>query len=162
AFAPPPEDVYLCAHFGAEVHRAHGFLNRIKADALVVRRERAVLENWVGEEICCRHRDDHTVIAQSFLELADDLVALCGGGVNRHEVVVVEVDAVSPKFGKALDDCDGRNRLAGRLSERIAPRIPNRPEAKRKFMFLLRLQIVHRSIPWKIVGSGQWAMDSGK
>src|SRR5262245_55332415 len=162
AFAPPPEDVYLRAYFGAEVHRAHGFLNRVKADARVVRRERAVLEDGVGEEIRGRHRDDHPVIAQSFFELADDLVALGGARVNRHEVVVVEVDAVSPEFGKAFDDCDGRNRLAGRLSERIAPRIPDRPEAKREFMFLLRLQVVHRSIPRIIVGSGQWAVGDGQ
>src|SRR5262245_35178248 len=162
AFTPPPEDVYLRAYFGAEVHRAHGFLHRVKADARVVRRERAVLEDGVGEEIRSRHRDDHPVIVQSFFEFADDLVALGGAGVNRHEVVVVEVDAVSPEFGTAFDNCDGRNRLASRLSERIAPRISDRPEAKREFMFLLRLQVVHRSIPRKMVGSGQWIVGSGQ
>src|SRR5262245_10142552 len=162
AFATPPEDVYLRAYFGAEVHRAHGFLNRVKADARVVRGERAVLEDGIGEEIRGRHRDDHPVIAQSFLELADDLVAFGGAGVNRHEVVVVEVDAVSSEFGKAFDDCDGRNRLAGRLSERIAPRIPDRPDAKREVMFLLRLQVVQRELARKIVGSGQWIVGSGQ
>src|SRR5262245_66258162 len=137
---------------------------RVMADTRVGRLDRSVLEDVVGEEIRCRHRDDNPVIAQSLLELADDLVALGGAGVNRHEVVVVKVDAISAELGKAFDDSDGRDRLARGLSERIAPRIPDRPEAKRQFVFLLRLQVVHRSILRKIVGvgSGQWIVGGGE
>src|SRR5262245_34949588 len=152
AFAAAPEDVNLRADLGAEVHSAHRLLNRVKADARVVRCERAVLKDGIVEEIGGRHRDDHPVIAQGFFELADDLVAFGGAGVNRHEVVVVEVDAIIAKLGKMFDNVDGGNRLEGSLSERITSPIPDRPKAKREFLFLLRLQVVHRSIPRKIPG----------
>ena len=73
-------------------------MHRVKADARVVRRERAVLENRVGEEVRGRHRDDHSVISQRFLELADDLIALGGAGVDRDEIIIVKIDAVSAEL----------------------------------------------------------------
>ena len=98
AFAPAPEHVDSRAQLRAEVHGAHGLLQGVRAHFGIVGRERAVLEDRVGEQVRGRHRHDKPVVAQGLLELGDDLIALAGRGVDGNEIVVVQVDAVRAQF----------------------------------------------------------------
>ena len=98
ALAPAPEDVDACSQFRAQVHGAHGLLHGVGAHLRIVGGEGAVLEDGIGEEVGGRHRHLHAVVAQRLFELADDCVALGGGGIDGHQVVVMEVDAVRAEF----------------------------------------------------------------
>ena len=105
ALSPTPEHIRARAQLDAEVHRTHRLLERVGADVGVVRRERAVLEDRIGEEIRRRHRHRHAGRFKRLPEVADDAVALGGRGVDRDQVVVVEVDAPGARAPRA----DGRH-----------------------------------------------------
>ena len=71
------------------------------------------------------------VSSSACLEVAHDLVALGGGRVARHEVVVVEVDAVRAELGELVHDL-APARSAGRtgIAERIASGVADGPQAE--------------------------------
>ena len=59
-----------------------------------------------------------------------DPIALGGGGVDRHEIVVVEVDAVRAQVGQLPDRVAGVQRRTDEVAEGIAAAIADRPEAE--------------------------------
>ena len=69
------------------------------------------------------------------LEILDDAIALGGGGVDRHEVVVVQVDAPRADLGQQRDRIDRRQRIAHDVAERIAAAIADGPQAERELVF---------------------------
>jgi hypothetical protein len=79
------------------------------------------------------------VIGERLLEVLDDLVALAGGRVDRHEVVVVQVDAPGANVAEQLHGIDRREDVADRLTERIAPAVGDGPEAEGELVCRCRL-----------------------
>jgi hypothetical protein len=96
-------------------------------------RERAVLEDGVGEEVGGRHRHDEAVFVQGAPEAGDDAVALRGGGAVGHQVVVVEVDAVGAELGELGDRVRRVEGRPGGFAERVAAGFETvqRPKVKR-------------------------------
>jgi hypothetical protein len=90
----------------------------------------------VREKVGGGHRHDHAMIRQGLLEAGDDLVALLRGGIERHQVVVMQIHAIRAQLAQLGHDplgCDGR---AHRIAKRVAPHIPYRPKAKGELVFL--------------------------
>ena len=96
-FAAAPEHVNVRAQFRAQVHRPHRLLQRIEAHARIVGSERPVFEDWIVKEICSGHWNFHAVIIQRLSELAYDPIAFLRRRIDRYQIVVVKVDAVSAK-----------------------------------------------------------------
>ena len=69
------------------------------------------------------------------LELAHNAIALGWGGVDGHQIVVVQVDAPGAEFTQNGDDVVGRNGGANGLAKWIAAAVTECPEAERKFVF---------------------------
>ena len=108
-----------------------------------MRREGAVLEDWIGEQIrrCHRHRQARGL--ERAAELGDDAVALERSCIDRHEIVVVEIDSPHAELGKLVH---GENRIqqrADELAEGIAPAIADGPQSERELIRRCRLQSVH-------------------
>ena len=137
ALAAAPEHVDLRPELDAEVDRVHRLLQRVGPHARVVGRERAVLERGVAEEVGGGHRDDDPGVGQGLLEVLHDPVVLGRRGVDRHEVVVVEVDAVGAHLGQQVDDLDRAEDRPHRLAERVAAGVADRPEAERELVLRL-------------------------
>ena len=131
--APQHED--LRAELGAEVHRPQRLLDRIRAHPRVVGRERAVAEDRVVEQVHRRHRDDDVVLGAGGLEVLDDGVALARRRVDRHQIVVVEIDAPGADLAEHPDRIDRRQRRADHVAEGVTSPIADCPEAERKFVF---------------------------
>ena len=133
ALAAAPEDEGLGAEFGAEVHGGHGFLEGVGADAGIAGGGGAVFEDGVREEVAGGHGDGEVVVFEGFFEVLEDAGALGGGGVDRHEVIVVEVDAVGADFGEEFDDLDGGELAADGAAEGIAADVADGPESEGEF-----------------------------
>ena len=65
AFASAPEHVRLRAELHAEVDGAHRLLERVRAHARVVARERAVAEDRIAEQVRRRHRHVHAACSRA-------------------------------------------------------------------------------------------------
>src|SRR5207248_1777413 len=98
ALAPAPQDEYLRAELRAQVHRGASLLHGVSTHLRIVSGKRAVAEDRLVEEVDRGHRHDETMLSTGRFELAHDAVALRGRGINRHEVVIVEVDAPRADF----------------------------------------------------------------
>jgi len=84
------------------------------------------------------------VVGEGPLELGHDVVVLRRRGVDGHQVVVVEVDAVGADLTQQADDLDRAQHRPYRLAERIASRVSNGPEAERELVLRFRrVQIAH-------------------
>jgi hypothetical protein len=138
--APTPEHVGRGAELDAELDRARRLLQGEGAHAGVVAREGAVLEDRIAEEIGRRHRHDDPVVAQRLLELGDDRVALLRTGVDRHEVLVVEIDAVGAHLGEQLDDLGRGEHRAHGCAEGITARIADGPETETELVRGARIE----------------------
>ena len=125
ATAPHHED--LRAELRAQIHRAHRLLQRIGAHARIVRRECAVAEHRIVEQIHRRHRHHDAVLLESGAEVAYDLVAFGCRRIDRHQVVVVEVHAPCANLREQRNQLDGRFRRTHGIAERIASAIPYGP-----------------------------------
>src|SRR6266516_4824338 len=144
--AAAPEDVHGGAELDPQVDGRQGLLQGVRAHPRVVAGERTVSKGGVGEQVRRRHRNPEAGGLERRLELPHDPVALAGGGVHRHEVVVVQVHAVGTQLGELVNDSGGRDRRADRLAERIAARVPHRPETEREMMLRLRrVRVLHGS-----------------
>ncbi len=75
------------------------------------------------------------------LELAHDAVALGGRGVDRDQVVVVQVDAPGADFAQHGRDVVGRHGGAHGVAEGIAAAVAQRPQSERELVFGLRLVV---------------------
>ena len=133
ALASAPEHVRLGAELHAEVDRAHGLLQRVRADARVVARERAVAKDRIAEQVRRRHRHLHARVVERRLELAHDPIALGRRRVARHEIVVVQVHAIRAELARAFRRCESA-RSTGRTGSPNGsrPTLPtvHRPKVK--------------------------------
>src|SRR5687767_2421279 len=84
------------------------------------------------EEVRRGHRNLQVVIGKRLLEFFDDFVSQRRAGINRHEIIVVEVYAIRSQLGKLFDNAGGRNRGTNGVSKRITPSISHSPEAEGK------------------------------
>src|SRR5215470_7786158 len=76
------------------------------------------------------------MVLASLLELLDDLVAFRRRGVDRHQIVVVEVHAPGADLGQGRNDPGGSNGGAHGITERIAATISQRPQSKKRICAL--------------------------
>ena len=108
----------------------HRLLQGVGTDAGVVRREGAIAEDRIGEQVRRRHRHAHAVVLEGLLEAADDAVAFGGRGVNRHQIVVVEIDAPRAEIAQPLDRNDRVHRWPDELAEGVSTAVADGPEAE--------------------------------
>ena len=118
SLAAAPQNENFRAKFGAQIHRAHRFLHGVSADFRIARGKRAVAKNRMREERNRRHRHDEAVLFARALERRDDRVALVRRRVDRHEIVVVQVDAPRADFGQASRRCRSAKSPAARNRRR--------------------------------------------
>ncbi len=134
-FATAPEDVDFGPQLRAQVHGTHGFLQGIGTHLGVVAGESAVAEDGVAEEVGGGHRHDNARIVEGLFEIGHNFVPLGRGGVDRNQVIVVEIHAPGANLGQHVDDTDRRERFSHRLAKGITANIANGPQAKGEFMF---------------------------
>ena len=134
-FPPSPEDIDPRAQLVAEIDRVHGLAHGVSPHFRIVGREGAVLENGMVKEIRRGHGDFHVAVFHGFLEFFHNLVTLRGRGVDRHEIVVMQVHAISAQLGEFLDDPGRRDRRPDRIAKRIAAPVPDGPEAESELVF---------------------------
>ena len=107
ALTPTPENVDFRSKFHAQVDGVHRLLESIRAHPGVVGCERAVFENGITKQVGGRHRDDQTGFLEGNLEVPDNAIPFGGGGVDRDQIVVVEVDAVCSDLRQQVSELDG-------------------------------------------------------
>ena len=107
ALTPTPEDVDFRSKFHAQVDGVHRLLESIRAHPGVVGCERAVFENGITKQVGGRHRDDQTGFFECNLEVPDNAIPFGGGGVDRDQIVVVEVDTVCSDLRQQVSELDG-------------------------------------------------------
>ena len=146
ALASAPQHENAGAKLRAEIHRPHRLLQREGAHAGVVRGERAVAKHRIEEQVDGGHRHDEAMRPAGLLELADDVVAFGGGGIDRHEVVVVQVHAPGARLGQQRDRIVRRQRLAHRVAEGISTAIADRPQSERELVLGPRCVKVRRHV----------------
>ena len=91
------------AELGGEVHVREHLAQAEAAHGAVVGGEGAVLEDGVGEGVGGDHLDHQAGLLGDLLELIDDLLTLLRGGVEGHDVVVVEGEAPCAELGELAD-----------------------------------------------------------
>ena len=79
-------------------------------------------------------------------KLADDPVALGRGGVDRHQIVVVEVDPPRTRFAQQLGDLTRRQTRTHRVTEGVAAAVADGPQTER--------ELVLRTWCKRVVGHG--------
>src|SRR6185312_12607707 len=67
---------------------------RVRLYARIAGSKCAVFENRIVEQIRRRHRHLHAVIVERLFELTHDAISLSRRSVDRHQIVVVQIDAV--------------------------------------------------------------------
>ena len=70
------------------------------------------------------------MVLERLLEVADDAIPFGGGRVDRHQIVVVEVDAPGAELAQPLDGDDGVDPGPDELAEGIAAAVADGPEAE--------------------------------
>ena len=135
SLASAPQHERLGAQLGAQIHRAHRLLHRVRTHARVVGSEGSVAEDRIVEEVHGRHRHDQVVLLARPREVTDDPVTLGGRGVDRHEIVVVEVHAPCADLAQERGGVDRRERRADGVAEGIAAAIADGPETERELVF---------------------------
>ena len=70
------------------------------------------------------------MVLEGLLEGADDAIAFGGGRVNRHQIVVVEIDAPGAELAQAFDGNDRVDRRPDDLAEGVATAVADGPEAE--------------------------------
>src|SRR5213078_4445723 len=85
------------------------------------------------------HRHLHAVICQRLFEIFHNAIAVRRRGVDRHQIVVVKVDAISTEPAQLFDHLDWTETRARGVAERITPAIAHGPESESEFVFRTRL-----------------------
>ncbi len=147
ALAAAPEHVDRGAELGGDVDVAHRLLDRVPADLRVVRREGAVLEHRVVEEVRRRHRADQSGLVEGRLEDLELGAPLRLGRTERHQVIVVEADAVDAEVGQALEHVDDLDLGTDGLAERITTTISDRPQPERELVLRRGGQVRRHDAP---------------
>src|SRR5690606_2199160 len=96
----------------------------------VVGGEGAVLEDGVGEGVGRDHLDHEAGLLGDVLELGEDGLALGGGGVEGHDVVVVEGEAPGTELGELADVGAELERRAGGRAELVLGLPTGGPQAE--------------------------------
>ena len=123
------------AKFCAEIHRSHCFLQCIKTNSRIVGCESAILKHRIVEEVGGRHRHFHPGVVQRLLKIADDSITFCRRGIDRDQIVVVQVYAVSTQLTESIDDRYRTERRSSRITKWIATAIADGPKSEREFVF---------------------------
>ena len=76
------------------------------------------------------------------LELAHYAIALGWRGIDRYQIVVVQVHAPGAHLGQQRNNVSGRNFRPGGIAKGIAPGITDGPEAEGKLVFCTGLVAV--------------------
>jgi hypothetical protein len=84
----------------------------------------------VGEQVGGHHRHHHAGLVQRLLEAGDDAVAGLRVGAERHQVVVVEGDAVRTEVAELVHRLDRVERSTGGVAERVTGRPADGPQAE--------------------------------
>ena len=135
AFPPAPEDIRAGAALNAQVDGGHRLLQRVGPHLRVIAGEGAVPKCRVRKKIRRRHRHDQAVLVQRLFEVAHDPVAPGRGRIDRHQVVVMEVDAPRADLPQKLDQLHRRAHLPHRVAERVASNVADGPKTKTEFIF---------------------------
>ena len=93
------------------------------------------------EQVHGRHGNDNAGLLTGFFELADDAVTLGRGGVNRNQVVVVQVDAPGADLAQHGRDLVGRHGAAYGVAKGVATAVAQSPQSERKLVFGLGLVV---------------------
>jgi hypothetical protein len=132
ALPAAPEDVEAGAQLDAEINGAHRLLQRVGADVRIVRGERAIAKDGIREEIRRRHWHAQPGVGDGPAKVANQPITLRRAGIDRHEVIVMQVDAVGADVAQAPHGLDRREHGPRRIAERIATPMADRPEAERE------------------------------
>lgn len=130
ALTAAPGDVDLRAELDGQVDVADRLAQGVATHVTVVRRERAVLEDGVREEVGGGHRHGHAGGVQGLAEALDVLLALALGGPEGDQVVVVEGHAVGAQLGQALHRLDRVKGTPRGVAERVPSLPADGPEAE--------------------------------
>lgn len=132
ALAAAPHDEGLGAERGREVDVAQDLAQRVAADAAVVGREAAVLEDGVAEEVGRDHLDGQAGLVGGLLDLAEELLAGRVVRAEGHDVVVVEREAPRAEVGEPADGVGRVEVGAAGSAELVLPGPAHGPQAEGK------------------------------
>src|SRR5207244_279266 len=121
-------------------------LQSVKPHARIVGRERSIFEYGIIEEISRRHRHLHAVIVESLFEFAHDAITYLRRRIDRYEIVVMKIDAVSAESAQLFHHLERTQTWARRIAKRIAPAIADSPKSESEFVFRSWLVIVTRHL----------------
>ena len=147
AFPSAPEHIHRRPELSPEIDRTHRLLDRESPHGGIVGREGAVLEDRVREQVRRRHRHADAAVVERRAEAPDDRVALGRRRAERHEVVVVQADAVRSQRSELAHALHGVERGARRLAERVAPDVAHGPETEGEAMLGPWFVIRHAATP---------------
>ena len=128
--ATAPHHVDVRAQLGAEIDGVERLAHREPTDVAIVRRERALLEHGSAEQVGRRHRHVHAGLVERGAEPLQDRLALGRRSAVRHEVVVVEADAVRTEIREAVHRVDRVEGRAHLVTERVATGVAHRPQVR--------------------------------
>src|SRR6185436_16824775 len=134
-FAPTPKHKRPGATFGSEVHGPHSLLQGVSPDPGVIGGESSIAKDRIVKKIDRGHWHYDSVFFARLTKLKHDLVALLSGRIDRHQVVVMEVDAPGADLGQHPHGINRPQCGPYRIAKRIAAAIANGPEAKGKLIF---------------------------
>ena len=132
ALAAAPHDERLRAQLGGEVDVAEDLAQAVPAHAAVVRGERAVLEDRVGEGVRGDHLHLDARVRQGLAEAVEDAVALGVVGAERDDVVVVEGHVGGAELGEPVDRLDRVEVRPGGVTELVAGGPSDGPQTERE------------------------------
>src|SRR5438874_8139403 len=92
AFPAAPQDENFGAKFRAQIHGAHRLVDSICAYSRIIGGKGSIAKDRMEEERDGSHGHDDPMLFASLLEFANNSVALGRRGVNRDEIVVMEID----------------------------------------------------------------------
>ena len=94
------------------------------------------------------------MVLEGLLEAADDAIAFGGRRVDRHQIVVVEIDAPGAELAQPLDGDDGVDRRPDELAEGVATAVADGPEAEGELVRSDRSESVSLHAPMIVSAHG--------
>ena len=87
------------------------------------------------EERGSGHGNNNAVGLAGRLERADDAVAFGDGGIDWHQIVIVQVDAPRAHLRQHGDNINWGNMRAHSVAKRVASAVADRPQAEGELVF---------------------------
>ena len=75
------------------------------------------------------------MIVEGSLEFGDDAISFSSRRINRHQIVIVKIYAISAEPAQFFDDLHGTDAGSGCFAKWIATAIADRPQTEREFVF---------------------------